>query len=1176
LPGGLLLLLNFWAMPAVAAPANDLFGQRSVLVGDNLTQSVELTGASLEAGEPQHLPLSSGLQVTGSVWYEWTAPNTGTLFVSGRAGARPGTVVIVYLGNQLATLQPVGFAIPDQFGHIAVQAGETYVLAVADTGLGGGEAAVSIQLLPRPANDDFADRSLLEGLPVKWEGSLANATLENGESRPDVASVWWRWLAPISGQVVLWIPEATTLVNASVFTGTSLPSLIPLASLRSDRDNVQFPAVAGTEYAISLADGSSGPLRRRATLQLLGKPANDDLAAAGQISGMEAEEDSWTYLATAEATELISQLGSGRTVWWQWTAPANGRLALSSSSFGQIMSLFRRSADGTLAQVLPMPAMIPQARPEGWPVDAHTTYYIQADDLKWFPGGSFALRLRLCSLALTGVTNGGVYLQGEVPPIGIAGLESEPAVEGGARLQVTARAIGSSVGAAFEVTNSLPFSPEIPAGYRELLPRWLFPDGATINGMPTTVRIRPVNDDFSQAILLEGESVSLRAVQPTGGDNEPGEPALPEPSLGSIWWRWTAPRAGRIRLEATQGLEVFRGAALERLVPVASMPPPGFPLTFAVESGEPISIRLRDLSPVNPQTAPTLETLHWDYAAENDLFADSLVLAGMDAAFSGTLWGAAAEPEELAQDSGDLRSVWWRWTAPADGMAVVELDAGGQPCLQARLWEGDGLASLVSPETSVTVSPPDVLEVAYRVAAGKEYRLAVFCRASSDAGRFSGRIRWQPLPVNDAFDQRIQLAGESVELVGTGHFSTREAGENVPLWFNRETAQTIWWSWTALRSGLATITGALSLAGVLRGDSLHALDLVAGQTIRDGWAFPVVQGETYQICLGGSTRGHAPWAGGRIKAPQPPPNDSKPNAERLTGAEVNFWANNLNATWEPGEPGEPGQGRAVWFRWRPPGNGSVWVLRPYVESQIRGYREVAGGELAPLVPLPEAPRHSGFPVEEGVDFVFALELGHETESSVWLGWKPMPPVNDDFGQPLALAGTSLRVTGSGISSTFGPGETEPSVWYRWTAPASGRASFLDISPGTRHLTLFQGEDSSRLFLVAQAAGHLSCEVSGGRTYRLRVGTADDFSLLIELTPTNPQPLRLAFKWGAMRELGLQLYGREGEAVEIQSSDDMSRWTREALLTPPPWETQATLWLPSTAPGERFFRAVPLR
>src|SRR5690242_1859092 len=103
--------------------------------------------------------------------------------------------------------------------------GQTFIVCVLASALGA--------LAQAPPNDTFDDRTVVTGSSVTLAGSLAGATVENGERDPAIypatnapggGSVWWSWTAPTSSTVV--ISMATVSPNrVGVWTGTSLDSI---------------------------------------------------------------------------------------------------------------------------------------------------------------------------------------------------------------------------------------------------------------------------------------------------------------------------------------------------------------------------------------------------------------------------------------------------------------------------------------------------------------------------------------------------------------------------------------------------------------------------------------------------------------------------------------------------------------------------------------------------------------------------------------------------------------------------------------------------------------------------------------------------------------------------------------------------------------------------------------
>ncbi len=135
-----------------------------------------------------------------------------------------------------------------------------------------GVAAVSVNFLPPPPNDNFDDRMSLNGASLTTWGSTVGATSEIGEPYhgdyyAPGKSVWWSWLPPTNG--VYRIEAAgRNLFGAylygvvAVYTGSALTNLVVLGedSLDSGTNNgvVIIEAVAGTEYLI-VVDGENWP-----------------------------------------------------------------------------------------------------------------------------------------------------------------------------------------------------------------------------------------------------------------------------------------------------------------------------------------------------------------------------------------------------------------------------------------------------------------------------------------------------------------------------------------------------------------------------------------------------------------------------------------------------------------------------------------------------------------------------------------------------------------------------------------------------------------------------------------------------------------------------------------------------------------------------------------------------
>jgi subtilisin family serine protease len=113
----------------------------------------------------------------------------------------------------------------------------------------------------RPANDKFSARTLLSGTTGSAAGVSLLATAEAGEPAPvsnqSGQTVWWRWVAPASGQVSLDTHGSGFDTVLAVYTGTAVDGLQTVAFNDNDGSSgaasgLYFQAVAGGEYQIAV------------------------------------------------------------------------------------------------------------------------------------------------------------------------------------------------------------------------------------------------------------------------------------------------------------------------------------------------------------------------------------------------------------------------------------------------------------------------------------------------------------------------------------------------------------------------------------------------------------------------------------------------------------------------------------------------------------------------------------------------------------------------------------------------------------------------------------------------------------------------------------------------------------------------------------------------------------
>ncbi len=125
-----------------------------------------------------------------------------------------------------------------------------------------------------PANDDFANAIVIAPAGDTVFGDSSDAGSEPGE--PAGQSVWYRWTPSANTRVSMFTCESSFDTTLSVYTGSALNAVTPVAynddnadfcgSLASTNSRVVFNAVSGTTYRIRVAGlgiSGGGPFRLR-------------------------------------------------------------------------------------------------------------------------------------------------------------------------------------------------------------------------------------------------------------------------------------------------------------------------------------------------------------------------------------------------------------------------------------------------------------------------------------------------------------------------------------------------------------------------------------------------------------------------------------------------------------------------------------------------------------------------------------------------------------------------------------------------------------------------------------------------------------------------------------------------------------------------------------------------
>jgi hypothetical protein len=243
----------------------------------------------------------------------------------------------------------------------------------------------------------------------------------------------------------------------------------------------------------------------------------------------------------------------------------------------------------------------------------------------------------------------------------------------------------------------------------------------------------PANDAFASATEITGNSYTLSGFSNAGATKEPGEPAHAGDLGGkSVWWKWTAPASGTFQLETTGSpldtlLAVYTGSSVGSLSLVASND--NFSgstslVTFSAVAGTEYRFAVDGWAGREGLISLTLTP------PTNDSFANATVVSlsggvyyGANGVYNTNATKEAGEPHHAGNAGG--KSLWWAWTATADGSCHVDTIGSAFNTLLA-VYTGSAVNSLtpVASNDDSSMMPP-ASELSFDATAGTTYQIAV-------------------------------------------------------------------------------------------------------------------------------------------------------------------------------------------------------------------------------------------------------------------------------------------------------------------------------------------------------------------------------------------------------------------------------------------------------------------
>ena len=964
-------------------PTNDAFAQRARLQGSHLVVRADNSGASRQAGEPEHDKTPG----CASLWYSWTAPESGTLALNVPEAEFPAWLLALYTGNSLADL--VEIPSWDGPGSLRVRRGQTCQLAI-DIREGYtahlGPFTLRLDFDPAPRNDDFLNRIAVAGTRATLIGSTAQASLEPGDPCSD-PSIWWSWTAPISGLLTLtsdnpdsphlalyqgealdtlkWLKGSWPVLNCEVEAGTTYA--IALTQAERAKVTLDFSSVrlvnpapnasytVGTDISLNALtttrDGVIERLEFRANVRFVGAVTHAPYSLVWR------QPPQGDYELTALATDRQGHTHSSPSIPIR-VGPANATFAGSLALAGSELRLTNNAA-GAFGQ------MGAPGFPAGiwwtWtaPASGLATITLDADGGFWggylvFAGdpwsqgtritngvnsgsfpvvrdttyhlcaygqyGEIRLHLWLSTLQISHPVNGLRWMEGATLPIEVSSTSMEGRVQ-----QVEFFANGVSLG----LTTAPPFCfvwSNVPPGDFILTAISSGEQGTPHASPPVSISVSPANDSFAQRQGLAGTPLAVIGSL-ASASLESGEPAFDDGySHGSVWYSWTASEDGPFLLSVSSGyyslgLSVYTGSNLTELLPVTNA---WYRLAFTARAGVTYQIRVHAVRFAYQPGGAFI--LRLDPSPPNDDFDRRSPIVNLDAAIQGNNFAATAEADEPAPTYFAERSLWWSWVAPRSGRLVVHSSASNaMPLL--NLFTGRSLSELSQVPRLNGGAYSGVEESAFAVEAGTEYQLDADQLWNPD-GSVAFTLSFLPYAANDDFSHRQVLAGSQLSVEGDNSYASEEPGQ--PSLSGAQTGRSVWYAWTAPAGGLLSLSlsslGDAPTLGLFQGTQLDALMPVPNTSSAPlNWVSRVRAGQTYAIEIDG---GSGPFTLGLTFLPGP---EHGLFAERipLAGLRTSTSGTTFRASLEPGEP-SPGWGAlgSVWYSWTAPATGHVRVRCP--------------------------------------------------------------------------------------------------------------------------------------------------------------------------------------------------------------------------------------------------------
>lgn len=376
---------------------------------------------------------------------------------------------------------------------------------------------------------------------------------------------------------------------------------------------------------------------------------------------------------------------------------------------------------------------------------------------------------------------------------------------------------------------------------------------------PSVSQDQLLNDDFERAQVLSGTRGEV-GLYNRGATKQPDEPSHAG-NLGgaSVWFQWTAPRDGAVLFDTEgSGIEtviaVYAGTNLASLGLVVRSNDDinsgqeifTSRVSFTAQAGKTYRIAVDGFGDATTPVETGFILLTWQPPTTplgtppaNDPFAGAAPLTGPEGQLTTENLRAsreAGEPEHAGNLGG--RSVWFRWSAPSDGLLTVDT-LGSNFDSTLAIYSGAELGRLqLLGENDDVDRTTRQSRVTVPVTAGESYPIAADGLVTESGVHREGEIqlgwKFELGGRNDSFANAQRLVGRTGRVAGENRQATKEPGE--PRHAGGNGGASVWFRWMSESAGEVTFDTLGSsfdtVLGVYLGSNVSQLtELASGDDI---------------------------------------------------------------------------------------------------------------------------------------------------------------------------------------------------------------------------------------------------------------------------------------------------------------------------------------------------------